>query len=90
MIKTYTELYTEAVTPLTQSYLIIASGDLFASFQHYTQPFIKELALKQKEKDQRGKRKHDPRLMAGLFEARKQAKKEKTTKLLAKRKTALK
>ena len=47
---------------------------------------MKEIALKRKEKDQRGKRKHDPRLMAELIEARKQAKKEKIAELLAKRK----
>ena len=47
---------------------------------------MKEIALKQKEKDQLGKRKHDPRLMADLIEARKQAKKEKIAKLLTKRK----
>lgn len=52
----------------------------------YTSPFMKEITLKQKEKDQLGKRKHDPRLMADLIEARKQAKKEKIAKLLAKRK----
>ena len=87
MDKMYTELYAESITPLTRSYLFNVNGDLIASFRHFTQPFIKEIALKQKEKDQLGKRKHDPRLMAELIEARKQAKKEKIAKLLAKRKT---
>lgn len=86
MVKTYTELYVEAITPLTRSYLINVNGDLIASFHHIAQPFMKEIALKQKEKDQLGKRKHDPRLMADLIEARKQAKKEKIAKLLTKRK----
>ena len=86
MVKTYTELYVEAITPLTRSYLINVNGDLIASFHHIAQPFMKEIALKRKEKDQRGKRKHDPRLMADLIEARKQAKKEKIAKLLTKRK----
>lgn len=90
MIKTYVELYAESITPLTRSYLFNVNGDLISSFRHFTQPFIKEIALKRKEKDQRGKRKHDPRLMADLFEARKQAKKEKIAKLLTKRKTVLK
>ena len=90
MVKVYTELYVEAITPLTRPYLINDNGDLAALFHHSAQPFIKEISLKQKEKDQLGKRKHDPRLMTELIEARKQAKKEKIAKLLAERKTVLK
>ena len=88
MVKTYTELYAESITSLTRSYLINVNGDVVTSFYHIAQPFIKEIALKRKEKDQFGKRKHNPRLMADLIEARKQAKEEKIAELLAKRKSS--
>ena len=90
MDKMYTELYAEVTTPLTRSYLINVTGDLAALFHRSAQPFLKEIALKRKEKDQFGKRKHNPRLMVELIEARMQAKKEKIAKLLAKRKSCFK
>ena len=63
---------------------------VYQSFAATTQPFLKEIALKRKEKDQFGKRKHNPRLMVELIEARMQAKKEKIAKLLTKRKSCFK
>ena len=77
----------EKIGKIINSCLKISQIDLAASLRRIAQPFMNENTLKRKEKDQLGKRKHDPRLMADLFEARKQAKEEKIAKLLAKRKS---